>query len=280
MHCSENTQMLCETHKCLHVRAQTRPHTLPLKGSLPLQPVLHSLSKLLQHAGQMNVSHFLFTSDLPLSPCKPEEGDWKRRGEPDRGSGERKKRGERKNRGPASSSSFSLHISSLSLSLLFSFCLSKGELGGQSLATSNLQPVHLACYWRAPFIFFFSFFSFFALGAFEPRSAKVSLSSVAAALNERTGKFSKDLGKKKHHLTQKDAKKWNEIAKTQVSPAFFLSIRRTSKETKGCILRRFRGTCWVGRISADHKYYLIRSVPGRLTALALAAVFNHNYLKL
>lgn len=114
MHCIENTQMLCETHKCLHVRAQTRPHTLPLKGSLPLQPVLHSLSKLLQHAGQMNVSHFLFTSDLPLSPCKPEEGDWKRRGEPDRGSGERKKRGERKNRGPASSSSFSLHISSLS----------------------------------------------------------------------------------------------------------------------------------------------------------------------
>lgn len=107
--------MLCETHKCLHVRAQMRPHTLPLKGSLPLQPVLHSLSKLLQHAGQMNVSHFLFTSDLPLSPCKPEEGDWKRRGEPDRGSGERKKRGERKNRGPASSSSFSLHIFSLSL---------------------------------------------------------------------------------------------------------------------------------------------------------------------
>lgn len=124
------------------------------------------------------------------------------------------------------------------------------------------------------------FLFFFALGAFEPRSAKVSLSSVAAALNERTGKFSKDLGKKKHHLTQKDAKKWNEIAKTQVSPAFFLSIRRTSKETKGCILRRFRGTCWVGRISADHKYYLIRSVPGRLTALALAAVFNHKYLKL
>lgn len=157
MHCIENTQMLCETHKCLHVRAQTRPHTLPLKGSLPLQPVLHSLSKLLQHAGQMNVSHFLFTSDLPLSPCKPEEGDWKRRGEPDRGSGERKKRGERKNRGPASSSSFSLHISSLSLSLLFSFCLSKGELGGQSLATSNLQPVHLACYRRSPFVFFFSF---------------------------------------------------------------------------------------------------------------------------
>lgn len=161
MHCIENTQMLCETHKCLHVRAQTRPHTLPLKGSLPLQPVLHSLSKLLQHAGQMNVSHFLFTSDLPLSPCKPEEGDWKRRGEPDRGSGERKKRGERKNRGPASSSSFSLHISSLSLSLLFSFCLSKGELGGQSLATSNLHPVHLACYRRSPFVFFFSFFFLF-----------------------------------------------------------------------------------------------------------------------
>lgn len=120
---------------------------------------------------------------------------------------ERERREEKGKIGGRRAPPLSLSISSLSLSLLFSFCLSKGELGGQSLATSNLQPVHLACYRRSPFVFFFSFFSFFALGAFEAQSAKVSLSSVAAALNERSGKFSKDLGKKKHHLMQKDAKK-------------------------------------------------------------------------
>lgn len=192
---------------------------------------------------------------------------------------ERERREEKGKIGGRRAPPLSLSISPLSLSHSFSPSVSQREnLVASPLPRQTSSQSTLPATGDPPLSF--SFLSFFALGAFEPRSAKVSLSSVAAALNERTGKFSKDLGKKKHHLTQKDAKKWNEIAKTQVSPAFFLSIRRTSKETKGCILRRFRGTCWVGRILADHKYYLIRSVPGRLTALALAAVFNHKYLKL
>lgn len=46
----------------------------------------------------MNVSHFLFTFDLPLSPQKPEKKERKgeRGGKPDRGRGEREKRGEEK----------------------------------------------------------------------------------------------------------------------------------------------------------------------------------------
>lgn len=106
----------------------------------------------------MNTSHFLFTFDLPLSPkmteqkeergVKKKEREGRRGGKPDRGRGERKERRgekERKNWGGVREGGQLLLLLSpylLSLSLyFFSFCLSKGKLGGQSFATSSLQLV-------------------------------------------------------------------------------------------------------------------------------------------
>lgn len=133
-----------------HTRESTNkrpPIALRLKSSLPPQPTLHSLSKTLQHTHRMNVSHFLLTFDLPLSPCNPEKRDWKRRGEPDGGSGERKKRGERKNWGGRRAPPLSPSISPLSLSRSFSPSVSqRGNLVASPLPRRTSKPVHLSCY--------------------------------------------------------------------------------------------------------------------------------------
>lgn len=121
---------------------------------------------------------------------------------------ERERREEKGKIGGRRAPPLSLSISPLSLSHSFSPSVSRREnLVASPLPRRTSSQSTLPATGDPPLSFSFLFFSFFALGAFEPQSAKVSLSSVTAALNERTGKFSKDLGKKKHHLTQKDAKK-------------------------------------------------------------------------
>ena len=113
----------------------------------------------LQRARQVNVSHFLFTFDLPLSPRKTEKEKKKkeekresrRRRRRRRGGGARRRvEGERKKRGEEKwgAGELLLLLSPYLLSLLpfFSFWLSKGKLEGQSFATSSLQPVHLGRY--------------------------------------------------------------------------------------------------------------------------------------
>ncbi len=94
---------------------------------------------------------------------------------PDRGRGERKKRGEEKwGAGELLLLLLSPYLLSLSRSF-FSFCLSKGKLDGQSFATSSLQPVHLAA-------------AFSALGeASEDRRRRSSVQpGFASTLSERT----------------------------------------------------------------------------------------------
>lgn len=93
---------------------------------------------------KMNVSHFLFNSDLPLSPRKTARGGKKsrrrRRGGKKREGG-RGGREERKN-GGAGGLLLLLSPYLLSHSLyFFSFCFSEGGNDGQSFATSSLQLV-------------------------------------------------------------------------------------------------------------------------------------------
>lgn len=129
---------------------------LPPLGSRSFTPHTHKHTHVhkLFYDAQMNASHFLFTFDLPLSPKmteqKEERGvkkrEGRRGGKPDRGRGKERKEEERRRgkTGGAGGGQLLLLLSPylLSLSLyFFSFCLSKGKLGGQSFATSSLQLV-------------------------------------------------------------------------------------------------------------------------------------------
>lgn len=129
-----------------HTRRRRPAHIHFLqKSSLARQPNLHSISKL--YSAHKNASHFLFTSDLPLSPKKTAKNEKKEKwGGADRGRGRevKERRGKMGGR-QAPPPSLSPYLLSLSLSF-FSFCLAKGKLDGQSFATSNLQLVHLTHY--------------------------------------------------------------------------------------------------------------------------------------
>lgn len=106
----------------------------------------------------MNTSHFLFTFDLPLSPKMTEQKEERGVKKKERGKvggeesqtegggkkGKKRREGEEKLGGVREGGQLLLLLSPylLSLSLyFFSFCLSKGKLGGQSFATSSLQLV-------------------------------------------------------------------------------------------------------------------------------------------